>query len=150
MITHRRQQYTSGQLGSQLAPLPEVTSFPAAYIESLQLYPGDVVRWRCSYDTSDMQPGSTLKGGYSSAASSLQEQCTVVLHYWPRVESMRGCAAATLGDALLGENMCSNEAEDLLAIAGAEQQQMPLRWVLWMPAQQCVAAKLQVIETCRS
>jgi hypothetical protein len=99
----------------------------AAPVHALQLYPGDVVRWRCSYDTSDLQPGSTLKGGYSSAASSLQEQCTVVLHYWPRVKGMRGCAAATLDDALLGENMCSSEAEDLLSIAAAEQQQLPIR-----------------------
>jgi hypothetical protein len=51
----------------------------------------------------------------------------VVLHYWPRVDSMRGCVAATLGDALLGDSMCSNEAEDLLHYAGAELQQLPIR-----------------------
>jgi hypothetical protein len=85
------------------------------------------VRWRCSYNTSDLQPGSSLTGGYSSAAGSLQEQCTVVLHYWPRVDSMRGCAAATLNDALQGDSMCSNEAEDLLYYAGSDRQQLPIR-----------------------
>lgn len=101
-----------------------------------QLYPGDIVRWRCSYDTSDVPQGSSLAGGYSSAAGSLQEQCTVVLHYWPRVESMRGCSAATLTDKLLGENMCSSEAEDILQITGQEAQQFPMRWVaVWQFAQ---------------
>ncbi|WIA08155.1 hypothetical protein OEZ85_007610 [Tetradesmus obliquus] len=99
-------------------------------LQPFKLYPGDIVRWRCSYDTSDLQPGSTLKGGYSSAAGSLQEQCTVALHYWPRVEGLRGCAAATQSDALRGQDMCSNEVEDLLSITAAEQKELPIRRML--------------------
>jgi hypothetical protein len=88
------------------------------------------VRWRCSYDISGLKPGSTLKGGYSSSPAAQKEQCTVLLHYWPRVDTMRGCTAALDSDQLLGENMCSSEAEDLMAIKATEDHQFPMRCVL--------------------
>jgi hypothetical protein len=74
-----------------------------------------------------MQPGSALLGGYSSDPAAQQEQCTVLLHYWPRVDAMRGCTAALDSDALLGENMCSSEAEDLMGIKSDEDSQFPMR-----------------------
>lgn len=89
--------------------------------------PGDVVKWRCTYNTSDIPSSSSLQGGFSASSSSQQEQCTVVLHYWPRVESMRGCLAAPVDDMLRGENMCSSEAEDLLEVQQDDQQQFPMR-----------------------
>lgn len=85
------------------------------------------MRWRCSYDMSGMQPGSALQGGYSSNPDAQQEQCTVVLHYWPRAEAMRGCTAALDSDVLKGENMCSSEAEDLMRIKAGEDNQFPMR-----------------------
>lgn len=94
---------------------------------ALQLYPGDIVRWACSYNMSSIAPGSSLKGGYSSSPDAQQEQCTVMLHYWPRVDSMRGCSAALVDDVLLGENMCSAEAEDLMRITGPEALTFPMR-----------------------
>jgi hypothetical protein len=63
----------------------------------------------------------------------------VVLHYWPRVDSMRGCAAATLNDTLQGDSMCSNEAEDLLYYAGSERQQLPIRCGMCLFVCFCVA-----------
>jgi hypothetical protein len=78
---------------------------------------------------SGIQPG--LLGGYSNDPAAQQEQCTVMLHYWPRVDAMRGCTAALDNDALLGENMCSSEAEDLINIQAGEDQQFPMRWVRW-------------------
>lgn len=95
----------------------------------LQLHAGDVVSWRCTYDMSGLQPGAALAGGYSSTPEAQQEQCTVALHYYPRIETMRGCTAALDDDVLLGENMCSSEAEDLLRIVAAEDQQFPMRYV---------------------
>ena len=79
---------------------------------------------------SGISPGSSIKGGYSSSPAAQQEQCTVMLHYWPRVESMRGCSAALDSDKLLGENMCSAEAQDLISLMGAEAAQFPMRCVL--------------------
>lgn len=77
---------------------------------------------------SSVAPDSSgLTGGYSSAPSAQQEQCTVTLHYWPRLEAMRGCSTALEGDVLLGENMCSSEAEDLIRIKAAEDRQFPMR-----------------------
>jgi hypothetical protein len=87
------------------------------------------VRWRCTYDMSTIQPGSTLTGGFSSSPAAQQEQCTVRLQYWPRIEAMRGCSAALDTDKLLGENMCSSEAEDLLRINAQEDTQFPMRCV---------------------
>jgi hypothetical protein len=96
---------------------------------ALQLHAGDVLSWRCTYDMSGLQPGAALTGGYSSSPQAQQEQCTVTLHYYPRVEAMRGCTAALNDDVLLGENMCSSEAEDVLKIVAAEDQQFPMRYV---------------------
>lgn len=76
---------------------------------------------------SSVKAGSSLKGGYSSSQDAQEEQCTVMLHYWPRVESLRGCSAALDSDKLLGENMCSAEAQDLIKIMGMEAQQFPMR-----------------------
>lgn len=78
---------------------------------------------------SGLQPGAALSGGYSSTPEAQHEQCTVNLHYYPRVEAMRGCTAALDDDVLLGENMCSSEAEDLLKIVAADDQQFPMRYV---------------------
>jgi hypothetical protein len=39
----------------------------------------------------------------------------------------RGCSAALDDDKLLGENMCSYEAEDLLRITALEDAQFPMR-----------------------
>lgn len=86
-----------------------------------------MVKWTCSYNVSGLAVGSSLTGGYSSHPAAQQEQCTVVLQYWPQVAAMRGCSAALLDDKLLGENMCSSEAEDLLQLAGRESQEFPLR-----------------------
>jgi hypothetical protein len=94
---------------------------PLQLFVKLQIFPGDVFTWRCTYNAS-----GSLAGGYSSSKGSQQEQCTMMLHYWPRVESMRGCLAATLSDQLLGENMCSHEAEDMLRITAAEEVQFPI------------------------
>jgi hypothetical protein len=79
------------------------------------------------YSMSSVAAGTSLQGGYNSSPAAQQEQCTVMLHYWPRVEAMRGCTAALDSDALLGENMCSSEAEDLLRIKAEEDQQFPMR-----------------------
>lgn len=97
----------------------------------LQLMPGDIISWRCTYDTSDIVSNSSIQGGYSASRDSLQEHCTVVLHYWPRVNSMRGCFSAAVGGVQHGENMCSSEAEDLLQVTQAEAQRFPIRWVLF-------------------
>lgn len=76
---------------------------------------------------SGIQPGRTLQGGFSSSADAQQEQCTVMLQYWPRVDAMRGCTAALDSDVLLGENMCSSEAEDLMVMQAQEVRQFPMR-----------------------
>jgi hypothetical protein len=94
---------------------------------ALQLHAGDTVRWRCSYNMSGLQPGSGLTGGYSSTPAVHQEQCTVSLHYWPRVDSMRGCTAALDDDVLLGENVCSSEAEDVVALKAVADSQLPIK-----------------------
>jgi hypothetical protein len=102
---------------------------------TLQLHAGDTVRWSCSYNMSGLQPGTAysvggrLTGGYSSTPAAHQEQCTVSLYYWPRVESMRGCTAALDDDVLLGENMCSSEAEDVAALKAMEDAQLPIKRV---------------------
>jgi hypothetical protein len=82
---------------------------------------------------SGLQPGGALKGGYSSSPAAQQEQCTVLLHYWPRVDTMRGCTAALDSDKLLGENTCSSEAEDLMVLKASEDHQFPIRCVLVVP-----------------
>jgi hypothetical protein len=76
---------------------------------------------------SGIQPGSALQGGYSSSPDARHEQCTLMLQYWPRVDAMRGCSAALDSDVLLGENMCSSEAEDLMKLQGQEARQFPMR-----------------------
>jgi hypothetical protein len=111
---------------------------------AVQLHAGDIVRWRCSYDMSTIQPGSTLTGGFSSSPAEQQEQCTVRLQYWPRVEAMRGCSAALDTDELLGENMCSSEAEDLLRINAQEDAQFPMRCVCAIRIQRRVSGPIRV------
>eukprot|EP00775_Hariotina_reticulata_P011784 gene11784-11929_t len=100
----------------------EIKRGAAGRVAGHKIFPGDVFTWRCTYNAS-----GSLGGGYSSSKGSQQEQCTMMLHYWPRVESMRGCLAATLSDPLLGENMCSHEVEEMLRITAVEDKQFPIR-----------------------
>jgi hypothetical protein len=105
--------------------LPAVAGF--LHPVRVQLYPGDVVSWRCTFNLTGLPPGSSLTGGHSSNSDAHEEQCTVSLQYHLRVSGLQGCAAALLSDALQGDNVCSNEAADLLALAAAEAQEFPLR-----------------------
>lgn len=62
----------------------------------------------------------------------------MMLQYWPRVDTMRGCTAALDTDALLGENMCSSEAEDLMVLHAQEARQFPMRCVAAVVLGVCV------------
>jgi hypothetical protein len=46
---------------------------------------------------------------------------------------MRGCTAALDSDKLLGDNMCSSEAEGLMVLKAREDHQFPMRCFLVVP-----------------
>ncbi|KAF8072447.1 hypothetical protein HT031_000106 [Scenedesmus sp. PABB004] len=94
--------------------------------QPLQLFPGDEVQWSCTYNTTGLPPGGALVGGHRAAPGAAEEQCTVVLHYWPRVAGLRGCSAALAGGPLLGASVCSSEAQDLIERAGEEGRAFPM------------------------
>jgi hypothetical protein len=119
------------------------------------------VSWSCTYNTTGLPGGAAaaLRGGYNAAPVAVQEQCSVSLLYWPRIDELRGCAAATDDDELMGENACSSEGTELLELLRRQQRTLlvrmaydegafpPFRWMGGWKASHIVLELLTILAT---